>query len=81
MAELYFWMGRIEEAIAKYKEALEVKPDFYMPSWSIGYIYALKEDYSAAMKWFDRYIALAPSPGTKAEGLASDLSEKAGNKY
>jgi len=69
MAELYFRMGRIEEAIAKYKEALEIKPDFYMPSWSIGYIHALRENYPEATKWFDKYITLAPSQGTKAEGL------------
>lgn len=103
MAELYFRMGRIEEAIAKYKEALEIKPDFYMPAWSIGYIHALREEYPEATIWFDKYIALAPTPGTKAEGLvwrgfyhyllgsldkslsdlrlASDLAEKAGNKY
>ncbi|NOR21852.1 MAG: tetratricopeptide repeat protein, partial [Candidatus Aminicenantes bacterium] len=103
MAELYFRMGRIEEAIAKYKEALEIKPDFYMPAWPIGYIHASRENYPEATRWFDKYIDLAPSQGTKAEGLvwrgfyhyllgsldkslsdlrlASDLSEKAGNKY
>jgi serine/threonine protein kinase/Tfp pilus assembly protein PilF len=69
MAELYLRMGRIDEAIAKYKEALEITPDFYMPAWSIGYIHALKEDYSEATRWFDKYIDSAPSPGTKAQGL------------
>jgi len=34
----------------------------------IGYIYALKEDYSEAMKWVDKEIAMATSPGTKEDG-------------
>lgn len=67
MAELYFRMGKLDEAVAKYQEALEVKPDFYMADWSIGYLYAFKENYSEAMKWLDQFIA-HPSPGQKAQG-------------
>ena len=67
MAEAYFLMGRLDEAIAKYKEALEVKPDFPGVSLKIGYIYALIEDYSEAMKWVDREIAMAPSPSIKED--------------
>jgi tetratricopeptide (TPR) repeat protein len=68
MAEAYFWMGSLDEAIAKYKEALEVKPDFYMSMHSIQYVYALKEDYSEALKWIDKYIDTASSPGLKRAG-------------
>ena len=69
MAELYFRMGKLDKAIAKYKEALEVKPDFYYAYWEIAYVYALKEDYSESLKWIDLYIEKAPSFGTKADGL------------
>jgi len=68
MAELYFRMGKLDEAIVKYKEALEIKPDFFQTNWRIGYIFALKEDYTEAMKWVDQDIAVAPSPGIKADG-------------
>ncbi len=67
-AEAYFLMGRLDEAIAKYQEVLEVKPDFSEASLKIGYIYALKEDYPEAMKWVDKEIAMATSPGAKREG-------------
>ncbi|NIT51975.1 MAG: tetratricopeptide repeat protein, partial [candidate division Zixibacteria bacterium] len=29
MGELYLRMGRLNEAMAKYKEAVEVKPDYF----------------------------------------------------
>jgi tetratricopeptide (TPR) repeat protein len=66
MAELYFRMGRLDEAIAKYKEALKVKPDFWAANESIGYMYALKENYPEAMDWIDQDINMAPSPGEKS---------------
>jgi serine/threonine protein kinase/tetratricopeptide (TPR) repeat protein len=67
MAELFFMMGRLDESIAKYKEALAVKPGFGS-EWRISYIYAFKEDFPEAQKWMDQYIAIMPSPGNKAEG-------------
>ncbi len=69
LAELYFQVGDLDKAIAKYKEALEVKPDFFHSYWRIGYMYALKEDYTEAMNWVGQYIDAAPSPGVKAIGL------------
>jgi serine/threonine protein kinase/Tfp pilus assembly protein PilF len=67
MAELYFMMGRLDESITKYKETLKVKPDFGS-DWMIAYIYALKEKYTEALKWQERYFAMVPSPGKKAVG-------------
>ena len=68
MAELYFRMGRLDEAILKYKEALEIKPDFFQTYWRIGYVYALKEDYTEAMRWMEKDIARAPTPGIRRTG-------------
>lgn len=62
MGDVYFQMGLIDEALAKYKEAIDVEPDFVLSSPKIAYIYALKEDYAEAMKWVDYYIAIAPRP-------------------
>jgi tetratricopeptide (TPR) repeat protein/tRNA A-37 threonylcarbamoyl transferase component Bud32 len=67
MAEIYLRMGKLDEAIAKYKEALEVKPDFGSDQ-TIAYIYALKEDYTEALKWIDQFIAVAPSQSVRAKG-------------
>ena len=68
MAEIYLIMGRLDEAIEKNKEALEVKPDFYLTRLSIAYIYALKENYAEALKWVDEYIVNATSPGMAVRG-------------
>lgn len=70
LAEFYLKMGKLDEAIAKYKEALDVKPDFFQSCSNISYIQALKENYPEAIKWIDQYIARAPSPGLKAGGYS-----------
>ena len=67
MGEMYFRMGKLDESIEKFREALEVKPDF--PSaCKISYIYALKEDYDEAFKWADQYISNAQSVQWKSVG-------------
>ena len=67
LAELYFTTGRLDESITKYKEAIEIKPDFYEAYFSIGYINALKEDYVEALKWIDKSEEIAPTSRVKAE--------------
>ena len=67
MGELYFIIGRLDDSIEKYKEALRIKPDFGS-DLMLSYLYALKEDYTEAMNWIDRYISTVPSPGRKAGG-------------
>jgi serine/threonine protein kinase/Flp pilus assembly protein TadD len=67
MGELYFRMGKLDEAREKFMEAIRIKPDFGSGS-RISYIYALTEDYAEAMKWVDQFISAAPSSGHKAIG-------------
>ncbi len=67
MGELYFKLGELDNALAKFKEAIEVKPGFGS-ELNIAYIYALKENYTEAMKWLDNFITSNPTPGIKAHG-------------
>ena len=69
MGELYFRMGKLDDALAKYREALELKPDFYYAYWESAYVFALKEDYAEALKWIELFLEKTPSFGTRAEGL------------
>ncbi len=68
MAENYFRMGKLDEAIAAYKKVLDIRPDFFQSMAGISYIYALKEDYKESLNWMERFIAAAPSPGWKGTG-------------
>lgn len=68
MGDLYFRMGQLDDALVQYKEALFVKQDFSLSPGKIAYIYALREDYTEAMKWVDYLITNAPSSGTQASG-------------
>jgi tetratricopeptide (TPR) repeat protein len=68
MGELLFRMGRLDEAIERYKRALELKPDFYYAYWEIAYVSALREDYAEAVRWIGAFIREAPSFGTRIEG-------------
>ena len=69
IAEIYYQMGKLDEAILKFREALEIRPDFGS-DMKIAYIYALKEDYSQAIKWINQYMNISQSPVAKGEGLA-----------
>jgi tetratricopeptide (TPR) repeat protein len=66
IAEAYFEMGKLDEALAKYKETLEIDPN-HSVDWVISYIHAFKEDYPEAMRWIDLCINVAP-PAQKGWG-------------
>ena len=68
LAEVYFRIGNLDEAIENYKKAITIKPDYFMSMESLAYIYALKEDYLEALKWLDKFVDAAPSPGLKLQG-------------
>ena len=67
MGELYIKLGRLDEAIVQFRKALEIKPDFGS-EYKIAYVYAIRGDYAESLRWVDRFIAAAPSPGLQAQG-------------
>ncbi|MFC2083959.1 protein kinase [Bacteroidota bacterium] len=69
MGELYFKLGELDDAIGKFKEALEIKSDFGSEP-RIAYIYALKENYTETMKFLDHIIETARSPGIKMKSYS-----------
>ena len=68
IAEMNLLLGKLDEAIAKYKEALAIKPDFYSSCKGLAYSFALKENYEEAMSWIGQFVERAPSPSAKWEG-------------
>jgi len=64
MGELYYFMGKLDDAISKYKEALDIRPDFGS-AWGISYVYALKEDYDAAINWINKIPPQAQAGGSQ----------------
>ena len=69
IAEAYFHMGRLEDAISKYQAALEAAPDIGS-GIPLGYIHALREDYAEASAKIEQFIDKAPSPGIAVYGYA-----------
>ncbi len=50
--ELYAWNGQIDQAIASYKKALEIKPGFTFSLVRLGYLYIFKKEYAKAESLF-----------------------------
>jgi tetratricopeptide (TPR) repeat protein len=68
IAEVFLRMGELEKAKEKYREAVEVRPDYYWAYMSIAYIEAISENYSEAIAEIDQMITVASTPGNKAVG-------------
>ena len=69
IAEMNLFMGNLDAAAAKYREALAIKPDFYASCAGLAYVYALKEDYAETGHWLEEFVKKAPTPQAKTEGL------------
>jgi tetratricopeptide (TPR) repeat protein len=65
--QFYVRMGKIDEAIEKFKSALDLKPDFTIQNF-LAYAYAMKEDYGEAIDWSRKYSENPLSAGEKAKG-------------
>lgn len=67
MGDLFLRVGKLDQAVERYKKAIEVKPDFGS-EFKIAYTNALKEDYTEALRWIDQYNSMAPSDNIKILG-------------
>jgi eukaryotic-like serine/threonine-protein kinase len=52
MGETYFLMGKLDESIANYKQALEINPSFSY--FQLAYIQAMTENYEEADSWINK---------------------------
>ena len=68
MGDMNFFMGRLDEAVSNYKQALEIKPDFYFSILKLGYVFTLKEKYHDAFDWIEKFNSVAVDDGMKALG-------------
>jgi serine/threonine protein kinase/Tfp pilus assembly protein PilF len=66
-ATMYALMGQFDKAIAKSKEALEIRPDFNDAFLNLILIYAMKEEFEESMRWANEYVSRASSAGLKSE--------------
>jgi len=67
--ELYVRMGQLDLAEAKYREALEMKPDFFGTCSSLSYVASLREDYAEAYRWLDESDRRSPTPSARIQGI------------
>jgi tetratricopeptide (TPR) repeat protein len=67
LGEFYYRTGRLDEAIDSLKQAIQVKPDFGCEE-TIGYIQAIKGNYSDALSWIDQFILAATNNNSRGRG-------------
>ena len=65
--QFYVKMGKIDDAIRKFKDALDIKADFTIENF-LAYAYAMKEDYDEAFRWSGKYSENPISGGIEAKG-------------
>ncbi len=68
IAELYFRMGKFDLAKAKYREVLEIRPDFIASCHGLAYIFAIEENYEKMRYWLEESIARAPTTSENRHG-------------
>ncbi|MBP6978482.1 MAG: adenylate/guanylate cyclase domain-containing protein [Bacteroidales bacterium] len=63
MGDLLWRMGKLDEAIAKFRRAMEIKSDTWYAAAKMSYIYAMKEDYHQVDHWMKKTLEATPSEG------------------
>ncbi|MBN2400378.1 MAG: tetratricopeptide repeat protein [Candidatus Aminicenantes bacterium] len=60
VAEIYFNNQKVDDAIAYYLLATQVKPDWGLPFLKLGYAYLNKADYEKAIDSFNKFLQVDP---------------------
>lgn len=60
-AEALFAQGKLEEALAKYQQALKLDPQLYEAALFSGDVYTQRADYAQAEIWYQKAIAIDPN--------------------
>jgi tetratricopeptide (TPR) repeat protein len=68
LAELYLRSGQLDKSEARYREALEARPDFAASCLGLAFISALRENYDETFRWLEEHQAVS-TPTGKMEGL------------
>jgi tetratricopeptide (TPR) repeat protein len=68
MGHTLMQMGKIDQAVDSFREALAIKPDFAWSLSSVAYTLAFKEDYDQALAWMDQYIGRTQQDGVRMTG-------------
>jgi tetratricopeptide (TPR) repeat protein len=61
VAEIYFNNQKVDDAIAYYILATQIKPDWGTPYLKLGYAYLNKADYNKAIESFNTFLQVEPN--------------------
>lgn len=68
-----FSQGKLDEALAKYQQALEIDPKNYHAALFSGDIYLQRQDWAKAEIWYQKAIAIDPNKETAYRYSATPL--------
>lgn len=79
LANVYYQMGRVNEAIEEYKKALDIAPDFDAAHNDLGFVYYQQGKIDLAIEEFKRAIKTNPDYALAHHNLALAYYTKMGN--
>ena len=75
-AEGFYTTGKLDEALAKYQQALKLDPQIYEAALFSGDVYLHRKDYQNAETWYQKAIAIDPDRETAYRYSATPLMKQ-----
>lgn len=60
VAEIFFQAGQVDQAIEYYMLSSKIRPDWPLSTLKLGYAYVNKGNFAEAIKYFEKFLVLAP---------------------